>query len=336
VSTTVSKVSDEEKAPPTSLVVLCGKDLGEVDDTVSALVALLAWLGPLASALALLGGLFLAGRALRPIDQIARTAAAIGEHDLTHRIPVHGRDELAMLAATLNNTFDRLQRAFDRQVRFTADASHELRTPLAAIVGNLELLLGRPRSPDEMRNLLQEMRTSANQMHDLMEGLLTLARADHGVAGAGDRVCLAPLGEQVLQEMADETREHRVALRLAATAAPDVTGDPDCLRRLLRNLVRNAVRYNRPGGQVVVHVGADAHAAWLEVEDDGIGIPAAALPHLGERFYRVDSSRTRSTGGVGLGLSIVKAIVAAHQGQFEIRSVEGAGTRVKVSFPLAS
>lgn len=337
ITVTIARAADEgEPQKITMLQVTCGKDLRDVDHAVASLVNLLAWLGPLVLLLSLVGGLFLAGRALRPIDQIARTAAAIGEHDLARRIPVHGRDELAALAATLNHTFDRLQQAFERQERFTADASHELRTPLAVVAGNVELALGRTRSPAEQQELLQEVRAAALQMQSLIEGLLLLARADHADAFAREVVRLAPLCEEAVRAEGALAAEHRIELRCDGVADLAVRGDRGCLFQLLQNLLDNAIRHNRPGGHVVVHLRRTDGRAEIEVEDCGIGIPAAALPHLGERFYRVDPSRTRATGGVGLGLSIVKAIVAAHGGQLQITSAEHAGTRVRVMLPLCS
>lgn len=324
---------DEEPQRTATLRVTCGKDLAEVERVVTSVTSLLAWLGPLVLVCSLAGGLFLAGRALRPIQQIASTAAAIGEHDLARRIEVVGADELATLAATLNGTFDRLQQAFERQARFTADASHELRTPLAVVAGNAELVLSRNRSPEEQREMLQEILGASRQMQSTIEGLLMLARADHADAFRKEDVQLTELCEAAVRAEAKLAAEHRVELRCDAGANIFVRGDRRCLLQVLQNLIGNAVCHNRPGGHVVVRTRGVDSTVEIEVEDDGIGVPADALPHLGERFFRVDPSRTRATGGVGLGLSIVKAIVVAHGGRLHITSVEGKGTRVLVALP---
>jgi two-component system, OmpR family, sensor kinase len=330
---------DDEHTEPATLQVSCGRDLHDVDLAVGSLARSLSWLGPLVLLLSLAGGLVLAGRALRPIDQIARTAAAIGASDLDQRIPVHGRDELAALAAVLNRTFERLQSAFARQQRFTADAAHELRTPLAVVAGNVELALARARSPAELQELLHEVRGAARQMQALIEGLLTLARTDGGAAagafGSG-AVDVAQLCREAVQAEAAAAVASGVDLRCNGDAGVRVRGDATCLQQLLRNLIDNAVRYNRSGGHVVVHARRADGQAVIEVEDDGIGIPAAALPRLGERFFRVDSSRTRATGGSGLGLSIAMAIAQAHGGALQVRSVEHRGTCVSVELPLAA
>ena len=329
----VAKAGDEDEAQhATTLLVTCGLDLREVDRAVASLVGLLLWLGPAVLLLSLLGGLWLVGRALRPIDQIARTAAAIGASDLSLRVPVRGRDELAALAATLNQTFARLQESFERQTRFTADASHELRTPLAAVRGNVELLLARQRSADEQQELLGEILGASQQMQALIDGLLTLARADHGGI-ARQPVALLPLCREVLRREAAAAKEQGVELREDGLQDVTVPGDTGCLQQLLTNLVRNGVRYHRPGGHVLVRLHAEGETAVLEVEDDGIGIPPEALPHLGERFFRVDESRARRSGGVGLGLSIVQAIAAAHGGEVRFESRVGDGTKVRVTLP---
>lgn len=330
----VDKPADEDEAMPAmTLQVTCGKDLREVDVAVDALTGLLAWLGPLVLLLSLAGGLVLAGRALRPIQQIAATAAAIGMSDLDRRIAVRGSDELAALAATLNQTFDRLQRAFDRQAAFTADASHELRTPLAVVAGNVELALLRG-GAGEQRELLTEIQAAARQMQALIDGLLALARADHGGLQR-QQVALAPLCRAAVAAAAPAAAAAGVELGCGPLAEVAVPGDADWLQQLLANLLQNGIRYNRRGGHVQVRLLADDGRVRLQVEDDGVGVPAAALPQLGERFFRVDGSRARATGGVGLGLSIVRAIAQAHGGEVRFAAAAAGGLLVEVVLPRA-
>ncbi len=327
------KGDDDEPLQATTLRVTCGRDLGSVEATIASLVGVLWWVGPAVLLLALSSGWLLVGGALRPIEQIARTAAVIGERDLGQRIPVRGRDELARLAGTLNLTFDRLQAAFARQERFTADAAHELRTPLAVVAADVELALSRERPPDERRELLVEIGSAAQQMQALVTGLLQLARADRSGL-TGEVVPLDDLCRNVVAEEEGAARAAGVSVRLGPLAAVAVRGDAACLAQVVRNLVQNGVRHNRSGGCVEVSLVATPDRASLRVMDDGLGIPAAALPRVGERFFRVDPSRSRATGGTGLGLSIVEAIAVAHGGSMTIDSVEGQGTTVTVDLPI--
>ncbi|MFO1054630.1 MAG: HAMP domain-containing sensor histidine kinase [Planctomycetota bacterium] len=320
----------EEPHPPTLLLIECTRDLHDVDFAVASLIELLAWLGPSVIAVSLIAALLLARRALRPIDVIARTATTIGHGDLARRVPVRGRDELAALATTLNQTFDRLQAAVEREARFAADASHEIRTPLAAIAGHVELALSRPRSAEELRTHLAEIGAASREMQELVDGLLTLARAEHEQP-SDQMVDLTALCAEAVDRAASQASD--AGIELSCSGHAETCGDPRGLSRVIQNLLANAIRYNRPGGKVALRCAMHDEWATLVVEDDGIGIPEEALPHLGERFFRVDDSRSRRTGGIGLGLSIVRAIVHVHRGRLGFRSETGRGTTVTVELP---
>lgn len=335
---TVTKSADEDEAAMRGAVlrIAVGKDMAEVDATVRALVRQLAIVGPVVLVLSLAGGLFLAGRALRPIGRMGAAAAEISASDLSRRIEVNGNDELARLARTLNATFDRLQEAFERQTRFTADASHELRTPLSIVAGNVELALKRPRTAEEYRESLVEIQEATSRMQSIVEGLLTLARADaRSVPFAKAPVSLGALCEEVVRLHRPVAEQREVSLAVEASAEVVVTGDGERLRDLVSNLVTNAIRYNHSGGRVVVRVAREDGRALLSVEDTGIGIPAEDLPHVFERFYRVDKARSREAGGSGLGLAIAKWIVDAHSGLISVESVPGKGTRFDVRLPVS-
>jgi signal transduction histidine kinase len=242
--------------------------------------------------------------------------------------------ELAGLAGVLNGAFDRLRAAFDRQRRFTADASHELRTPLAVIRSHADLALTRPRSAEEYQQALGACRTAAGRMTAIVQGLLTLARADAGSAdGGSERVPLDRVVEEsvaLLQPLAEES-----GVTLDSRTTPlIVPGDRASLAQVVGNLVENAIRYNRPGGDVRVRLEGRDGSAELTVADSGIGIPAVDLPHVFDRFYRVDKARTRAAGGTGLGLAIVKTLVDAHGGTVTLESTPGVGTTVRVRMPL--
>jgi len=282
------------------------------------------------------GGLFLAGRALDPIDGITRAAAAIGADDLSQRLHFRGSlDEVGRLAATFDRMLDRLDRAFRRQRQFTADASHELRTPLTMLASQIDVALERKRTPADYEALLRSLREDAARMTQLVSELLTLARADAGQQLlTREELDLGVLVNSVVQAMQPLALQRGV--RLAEHAQPRVTisGDQTRLSQLLINLVDNALRYTSAGGNVNVAVKEQAGWAELRVEDTGIGIAAEHLPHLFERFYRADPARARADGGSGLGLAIAQWITQAHAGQITVESEFGRGSTFTVRIPL--
>lgn len=325
----LDKMPDEGVATERVRVV-CGKDTEPTDLAVMKLTGQLLVLGPVALVLALAGGFFLVSRALAPIDRIARTAAEIEAQDLSRRIDVRGRDELARLSETLNGMFARLQGAFERQTRFTADASHELRTPLAVVAGNVDLALQRERAPEEYREFLRDIGEAAERMRSIVEGLLTLARADaKAIALRRESVSLTAVAEDIVRLHRPLADRQQVTVAVESAPEARATGDPERLKELVSNLVTNAIRYNRPGGRVTVRVAPGT----LAVEDTGIGISAEDLPHIFDRFYRVDKARSRDVGGSGLGLAIAKWIADAHGGTIGVTSEPGVGSRFVVTLP---
>ncbi|MBI3096750.1 MAG: HAMP domain-containing histidine kinase [Planctomycetes bacterium] len=331
----LTKSADEDEGlGPVAVCVSCGADLAAVEESVMDLLGLLCLMGPAVLCLSLAGGLFIAARALRPIGRMAATAESIQATDLSRRIEVQGKDELARLAHTLNAMFDRLQEAFDRQTRFTADASHELRTPLSVIAGSVELGLKQPRTPEEHREILADVREASDRMRSIVEGLLVLARADAKAAPLRrEPVSLTALADEISRLCRPLAERHTVSLVVESAGEVRVTGDPGRLKDLLSNLVTNAIRYNRPGGTVTVRLSTADGRARMEVDDTGIGIPAEDLPHVFERFYRVDKTRSRAAGGSGLGLAIARWAVDAHGGTIEASSRPGEGSRFVVHLP---
>lgn len=314
-------------AGPGGSLVLVGKgvdaELGRLADLLGTLLVV----GGGTLLLTLVGGWFLTRRALAPIDRITRAAADVSASNLSRRIDVAEMEtELRHLSATINGTFDRLQSAFERQARFTADASHELRTPLSILLSHADLALKRDRDPEEYREALSAMRRAGQRMRAVVEGLLTLARADAGDAMLRrERLPLHDVVHEACGLLAPLAAERKVGL--VADADPvDVDGDRDRLGEAVTNMVCNAIRYNREGGTVTITLRTDGGSALLTVADTGHGIPAADLPHVFERFYRVDKARTRSAAGSGLGLAITKWIVEAHDGSISVESREGEGT----------
>ena len=309
-----------------------------VEAALDRLLLLMGLAVPLTLLLAVAGGYFLASRALGPIDRITRTAGRIGAEDLSRRLgPSASPDEVGRLAATFDGMLDRLEDAFQRQRRFTADASHELRTPLALLTGRAEVALDRPRTPAEYRQVLEGVRDDAARMAQLLGELLTLARADQGrEALAWEPVALAELVADTLDALAPLAEERGVALAAGTLAPCTILGDQTRLTQLLVNLIDNALKYTPAGGRVTVGLARDGDAATIAVADTGIGIAPEHLPHLFERFYRVDAARARAAGGAGLGLAIADWIARAHGGQIAVTSAVGGGSVFSVRLPLAS
>jgi heavy metal sensor kinase len=290
---------------------------------------------PLALLVAGIGGLFLTERALRPVHQVTQAAAQIGAEDLSRRLKVTGRDELAMLAQTFNGMIGRLEAAFEQQRRFTADASHELRTPLARIKVSTSMALAGEQTPEDYQTSLRIADQAADVMERLIQQLMLLARADAGQL----QLNAARLDlREVLQEAVTAipaTRSTSVFLDLPPEPL-EIDGDADHLERVFINLLENALRYTPAKGQVTVWARPQGGKVVARVIDTGEGIAGEHLPHLGERFYRVDAARTRKQGGTGLGLAICQSIVEAHKGSLTIESEVGKGTTVTVRLPAAA
>lgn len=283
----------------------------------------------------LLGGAWMSDRVIKPISVMTATAQSISAQNLTQRIDLTETEtELGQLATVLNGAFDRLQTAFEQQHRFTADASHELRTPLSVIMAHTELALSRDRSSEEYRVALETCQRASTRMKSLIEDLLMLARFDSGQPSLEsiefDLSQAVVECVQMLQPLADAR-----GITLEMEVAPiRVHADRGRISQVLMNLITNAIRYNRDKGTVRVEIATSPEGTVMRVSDTGVGIPADELPHLFERFYRVDKARSRADGGSGLGLSICKTIVEAHGGTIHVTSEPGTGTTVEVRLPV--
>lgn len=314
--------------------------LTEVYRLQRGLTLIVLLLAPLALLAAGFGGLFLTDRMLFPVREITRAADDLNAEDLSRRLPVTGDDEFAHLATTINRMLIRLQGAFTRletmveqERRFTSDASHELRTPLTAIKANTSLALRGERTPEQYRTALIAADRAADMMNRMVQDLLLLARSDGGqLTIAPQSIAPGELLREVIK-LAGE-KEGQAQVRVAEIdPALRLWGDPHHLTRLLLNLLENALRHTPATGEITLGARAAGTATVLTVIDTGEGIPAEHLPHIIERFYRVDTARARQHGGTGLGLAICQSIVDAHQGQMTLSSVEGQGTTVTVTVP---
>jgi two-component system, OmpR family, sensor kinase len=298
----------------------------------------LAWtLTGAGAAVVILGfglGWWLIGRAIRPVEQIGRTATRIAQGNLSERIDVGDLDdELGRLAGVLNSTFARLESAFARQRQFTSDAAHELRTPLAILISEAQTTLARDRTAGEYRETVEGALETAQQMRKLTEMLLELARFDTGDAAVSRRcVDLADSADRGIERSKSLAEPRGVAIHSNLSAAEAFTV-PERVETVIANLLAKAIYYNHAGGEVRVSTRSENGYGVLEVADTGAGIHADDLPHIFDRFYRADKARTRSAGHAGLGLAICKTIVDAERGRIDVVSSPGAGSTFTVRFP---
>jgi heavy metal sensor kinase len=276
-------------------------------------------------------------RALTPVEEIARKAEIITQHNLSERLPVAlTGDELERLSVSLNHMIARLETALQNSKRFVADASHELRTPLTILRGELENLAQDLSLSSTLRERLGSLLEEIERLSKIVERLFALSRLDAGEAQAESiPFDLAELTTTTAEQMALLAEDKKITVTCDAGQPVPVNGDRARLKQVVVNLLDNAIKYTPDGGTVHLKVAAANSRAVIEVTDTGIGIPAEALPHIFDRFFRVDQARSRRPDGAGLGLAIVYSICHAHGGVLAVESVLGKGSRFCVSLPLA-
>lgn len=292
------------------------------------------------------GGYWLANRAMHPVQAITHTAREIGERDLSRRLHLGRDDELGQLADTFDQMLDRLQAAFQRQRQFTGDASHEMRTPLAVIELEAGRALEGRRTAEEYRAALQVIQSENEWMSRLVEQLLTLARMDsEGEILQNEKLDLSEIAVDVVERLTALARRKGVSLLTGQLDEALVWADRTLLTHVVTNLVENGLKYAQgDGARVIVETGSSLRQeqpwAWVRIADNGPGIPSEHLPHLFNRFYRVDAARKQERGnhgavapGSGLGLAIVRSIVHVMGGEVEVRSQEGEGSVFTVWLP---
>jgi heavy metal sensor kinase len=314
--------------------ILVALDSRPRDGSLADLRGFLVVTSLLAVGATVLGGLFLARTMLRPIERMTRTATTLTPEDPTRRLdPATVVTELHSLSTTLNGALDRLGDALERERRFTSDASHELRTPVSVILSNSELLMRRSRSAEATRTGVERIHRVARHMRDVIENLLTLARADAAsTAPRRERVDLAHLVEVVCEDVVPLAVRAELELRTDVADGTMVDGDPRQLTQLVQNLLSNAVKFTPAGGRVDVTVRPEGEEAVLTVADTGDGIERDHLDRIFDRFYRVREGSDQREGA-GLGLAIVQWVVRAHGGTIRIDSRVGAGSTFEVRLP---
>ena len=291
---------------------------------------------PVVLAVTVAGGYVIMRQGLAPVREITEHAKRISSRNFSERLPVQETgDELESLALSLNGMIERLEGAFEHIRRFSADVAHELRPPLAILRGELEgVARQRQLSPDLLETIGSTLE-EVDRLTRIVEHLLIISRLDAGEALITARVNLGEIISSTVEQMKLLAEEKAIVVRQSISKDVEVDGDPLRLGQVVVNLLDNAIKYTPEGGTVEVTVEKNSEQAVISIADTGIGIPANALPHIFERFYRADRARARDSGGAGLGLSIVKAICSAHSGEVSVESSESLGTRVTIALPLA-
>ena len=343
--------------------VEAGTSLYAMQQTLSRVGKILTLATVLILIAATIGGYVLMKQPLRPLVVLTEKAANIGRKELGERLPVIPTgDELERLTHSLNGMIDRLEEALNHNHRFSADASHELRTPLTIMHGEIEELLRIDDLPAQAAGNLVSTLEEIERMSRIVNSLMAITRLDAGGERMDmQRLNLSELVETTVEHMRLLAEEKGLPLNYTCEKSVYVQADPMRMKQVLVNLIDNAIKYTPPGetvqdpedddslpmrskphstsspdrGAVNVTVSASGSQAYLKIADQGIGISADALPHVFDRFYRADFTRSRGAGGVGLGLAIVKAIVVAHDGSVSITSKLGEGSTILVQLPLA-
>ena len=283
-----------------------------------------------------LGGWFLSRRGLSPIMVIIKATNKITATNLKQRLPTpQSGDEIDYLVNTINHMIARLESSFEKMAQFSADVSHELRSPLCSLKGETEVTLSQDRSPEEYRNVLAKNLEIFDSLNKTIEDLLLLSKADSGdVTLALSSIRLDNLLSNLYELFKVLADKKNINFTTSLTEKVALVGDKTKLQQLFCNLIDNAIKYTPAGGKIILSLKTQPHQIEVIVQDSGIGIPENELPHIFDRFYRVEKSRSKTTGGTGLGLSICKWIVKAHQGEIQAESTPGKGSTFIILLPL--
>jgi len=311
--------------------------LGPMDSVLNRYLVLLVLSVPAGLIAAIVVGRWTARTALSPLTYLAEATRTIDIEGLRRRLPVRGaRDELDDVALAFNQTLVRLEHAVGEMRQFSSALAHELRTPLAALRGDIELAMLEPGADEEVRRRLAGQLEEIDRLKGLIDRILLLARAEAGeIPLTIGTVDLGALAVSLVEQLEPVARAKGLVLRCEHADAVTVPGDADWLKRLVLNLLDNAIKFTPAGGHVVVTVSREGTGARLAVRDTGIGIDPAVAPHIFEHFFRADPARTSGVEGAGLGLSLAKWVVDRHHGRIEVQSQPGHGSIFTALFPLA-
>ena len=320
-------------------LIQVGQSLEDLHETLHHIAEELMLVGMVVLIFSAIGSYWLASRALSPIHSLIRTARSIKGGDLSQRVPVsQAHDELHFLAVTLNEMLESLDHTFARQRRFVADASHELRTPVAVIRSMTDVALLHSSTQQEYISVLSNVNSEAERLSKLINDLLALARGDENQTKfEREPVQLDQLVDIVAANAEPLAAEHGITIQRSVLEPVTILADEARLIQMVMNLIDNAILYTNRGGTVTVAVAWKQEQASINIQDNGVGISPEHLPHIFERFYRVDPARTRTEGGSsGLGLAIVQWIVRAHKGTIVVDSQPGQGTTFTINLPPGS
>ena len=269
----------------------------------------------------------------RRLQKIMGSMRIIQDGDYSHKLSLGGNDELTVLGNEFNNLTERLQTSEQKRRRFVSDASHELKTPLASIKLLTDSILQNDMDKETIREFVGDIGDEAERLNRMTEKLLSLTKVDGNVDEESEIIPMTPTIRRVTRRLSGIARESNITLNLDLEQDTPILILADDLYQIVYNLIENGIKYNVPGGSLSVSLSRDEENAYLTVCDTGMGIPEEAIPHLFERFFRVDKARSRQSGGSGLGLAIVRAIVEKNRGEIQVESTLGQGTTFTVSFP---
>lgn len=283
-----------------------------------------------------LGGFILARISLKPIDDLATSAREITASNLSNRLPEpKTNDEVARLTYTLNEMIARLEGSFNQIKQFTADVSHELRTPLAILTGELEVALRSDKTPEEYQTLLISALEEVGRLSKVVRTLLDLSRAETGQVSIDHQVVnLSAMLDELSEDAMILAEERSISVGSMIEPAIFIDGDSVRLHQALLNILDNAIKYTPEGGDILMRLVQEGDRAILRLSDTGVGIAPEHLPHIFDRFYRADQARSQDIQGNGLGLSIVKWIIEAHEGTIRAESKQNKGTMITIVLPI--
>jgi len=319
-------------------LIQVGISLSETENTLRRLLAFMVLAGGLLLVIASLGGNFIIRKALKPVKSVVHTAQEISTDDLSLRIQAKKRqDEIGELVDTFNDMISRLEGSILKIKQFSGDVSHELRTPLTVIRGEVEVILRKERSAGDYREALSTVLEETSLLERIIDDLLFLSRIEALEKKELEKP--VPLDEILLKTI--ESRESAaknkgIQLDIQKIDPATIRGEENLLERMLANIIDNAIRYTPPKGKVEISLDEKKNGVILSIQDNGIGIPEEALPYIFDRFYVVDKSRSKETGGLGLGLSIAKHVADTHGAGIEVESQVGQGTIFRITFPLSA
>ncbi|GBE06506.1 signal transduction histidine-protein kinase ArlS [bacterium BMS3Abin10] len=315
-----------------SLIIQCAEDISDRIKVMKTYRIVLSFSIFAVMIISAFGGFLIARKALTPIKEISKTVGSISESNLSKRITVEEiPKELRILASSFNRTFDSLERSFNRQKQFAADASHELRTPLSVILSESEVTLRKDRSPREYKDALTAVMNAAKIMSDMVQKLLVLARLTTDKIGLNmEKIDINEIIHESVRMLTPLADQKGISMNISIPDRFVIRGDRAALLELFVNIIDNAIKYNVPLGKIDICVKKENVFIITKIKDTGIGIPGKDLDRVFDRFYRVDISRSREPGSVGLGLSICEGIAKLHGGRIEIKSKVGEGTTVSV------